>query len=59
MYSSNSFHDYSLFMIVLILYLFKVDQKGNRNRTLHSARGIAYGSLEWLREEAFRKLNPG
>jgi len=46
-------------MIMLILYELKVDQKGKRSRTLHSARGTARGGLEWLREEAFRKLNPG
>ena len=27
---------------VLILYLLKVDQKGKRNKTLHSARGFAH-----------------
>ena len=43
---------------VLILYLLKVDQKGKRNRTLHSARGIAHGSLEWLREGGIQEAEP-
>ena len=43
---------------VLIFYLLKVDQKGKRYRTLHSARGIAHGSLEWLREGGIQEAEP-